>query len=88
MLRDTVAELFLDQLREVVHAITIERLTLRYRAAYDTYQGISDTNRELAMTGGTPTLRALVDEERAFEQLDAARHALLAAAARAYPTIH
>jgi hypothetical protein len=33
-------------------------------------------------------LQSSVEEERAFEALDCARHALLTAAERAYPTIH
>jgi hypothetical protein len=65
----------------------VRELTLRYEKARDLYQSIVDDNTELAMTGGTPSAQALFAEEQAFEDLDVARHRLLDAAARAYPTI-
>ena len=66
----------------------VERLTQRYEAALDRYQGIVDLNFAIRMRGGRASMQSLVDEERAFEALDRARHALLIAAERAYPTIH
>jgi hypothetical protein len=66
----------------------VERLTLRYKAAFDEYQGIVDKNAEACFTGGKPSEQSLLEEERAFEELDSARHALLEAAAHACPTIH
>jgi hypothetical protein len=66
----------------------VERLTMRYKAAFAEYQGILDKNAELNLTGDKPSERALLEEERAFEELDVARQALLDAAALAYPTVH
>jgi hypothetical protein len=66
----------------------IEKLTTRYKAAFDEYQVIVDKNAELSLLGEKPSQQALLDEERAFEKLDFARHELLEAAARACPTIH
>jgi len=67
---------------------SVEVLTLRYRTAFDEYQGILDKNAELSLTGGKPSEQAVIQEERAFEELDSARQALLDAAAQAYPTLH
>lgn len=66
----------------------IEHLKARYEAALDKYQGIVQRNSSIGMHGGRASVQSLVDEERAFEALDCARHALLVAAERAYPTIH
>jgi hypothetical protein len=66
----------------------VERLTLRYSAAYAVYHYLTDKNSELWLSGGRPSKRARDEEEQAFEELDSARHALLGAAACAYPTIH
>jgi hypothetical protein len=66
----------------------IAALTLRYKAAYAVYRYLVDENADLCMTGGRLSKRARYEEELAFEELDSARHALLRAAARAYPTIH
>jgi hypothetical protein len=67
---------------------TFERLTMRYKAAFAEYQDILDKNAELNLAGCRLSKRALLEEERAFEELDVARHALLDAAALAYPTVH
>jgi hypothetical protein len=67
---------------------TFKLLTARYRVAYEQYQGITDKNAELSLTGSRPSEEALLDEERAFDELDVARHALLDAASQAYPTVH
>jgi hypothetical protein len=66
----------------------LEVLTLRYTTAFEEYKGIVDKNAELSLTGGKPSEQALLQEERAFEELDSARQALLDAAAQAYPTLH
>ena len=66
----------------------IAALTLRYQAAYAVYRGLVDEHAALTMTGGRLSDHARYEEELAFEALDSARHALLGAAARAYPTIH
>jgi hypothetical protein len=66
----------------------VEQLKERYDAALDEYQSILERNSSVYMRGGRASLQSLVDEERAFEALDCARHALLVAAERAYPTIH
>jgi hypothetical protein len=66
----------------------VDLLTVRYKAAYAAYQGVVDQNTGLFMSGDRPSAAALRDEERAFDELDCARHALLDAAALAYPTIH
>jgi hypothetical protein len=66
----------------------IELLTARYRAAFHDYQWVLNRNTDIWLNGGQTSVQSLVDEERAFEALDCARHALLAAAERAYPTIH
>jgi hypothetical protein len=65
-----------------------EALTWRYRAAYDEYQGVVEKINELTLNGDKPSELAHLEEERAFEELDVARHALMAAAEQAYPTIH
>jgi hypothetical protein len=66
----------------------VETLTLRYRAAFARYQGLVRDNTALSLSGGRPSVKALLAEEEAFEDLDGARHALLDAAARANPSIH
>ncbi len=66
----------------------VERLTQRYRVAYAVYQFVADRNTELMLNGGRPSELAHLEEERAFEELDAARHRLMLAAEQAYPTIH
>ena len=75
-----------DQAKDVDDAV--ERLTVRYNAAYAVYHYLSDQNSKMWMTGGRPSTQARYEEELAFEELDSARHALFGAAARAYPTIH
>ena len=67
---------------------TVELLTLRYHAACTEYQDVVDKNEELCLNGGRPSEQALYEEERAFEALDCARHALVGAAEAADPTIH
>ena len=66
----------------------VELAMVRYNAAYAEYQGVTDKNTELTLSGGKPSQRARLEEERAFEALDCARHALFTAAAVAFPTIH
>jgi hypothetical protein len=66
----------------------VELLTQRYRAALDEYQHVVARNSYVCLNGGAASLQSLVDEERAFEALDCARHALLIAAESAYPTMH
>ena len=62
--------------------------TLRYNAAHAEYRGVVDKNAAVSMSGGKPSESALLEEERAFEELDRARNALFNAAAVASPTIH
>ncbi len=66
----------------------VARLTMRYRAAFEEYRGIVAKNAHLNLTGGKPSPQAQLDEERAFQELDSARQALLDAAAQADPTVH
>ena len=66
----------------------VERLTLRYRAAFDQYQSIVDKNAELFLMGDKPSEQAQLAEERAYDELDSARHALLGAAGLMHPTLH
>ena len=66
----------------------VERLTVRYNAAYAVYHYLSDKNSQMWLNGGRPSTQSRYEEELAFDELDSARHALLGAAARAYPTIH
>ena len=66
----------------------VDVLTARYKAAFDEYQTVVNRNARAHLSGGGASVRSLVEEERAFEALDCARHALLTAAERAYPTIH
>jgi len=66
----------------------LELLTLRYQAAFVQYRGLVDRNTGLNLSGDRPSVRALHEEERAFEELDVARSALLDAAAQAHPTVH
>lgn len=67
---------------------TLALLTSRYKAAYNEYQAIMEMNNELALMGAKRAPQDVIDEERAFDRLDAARYALLNAAAQGYPTIH
>jgi hypothetical protein len=62
--------------------------SVRYKAAFEIYRRLVDRNADLFLSGGKPTDAARLDEERAFDALDCARHALLDAAALAYPTVH
>jgi hypothetical protein len=66
----------------------VELATLRYKAAYAEYQGVVDKNAEVSMSGDKPSESALLEEERAFDELDSAREALFNAAAVAFPTVH
>ena len=66
----------------------VDIMTVRYKAAYAQYQQRVDENRNLYLSGCRPSHEARRDEERALDELDCARHALLDAAALAYPTIH
>ncbi len=66
----------------------VEVLTLRYKTAFDEYQDIVDKNAELSLMGDKLSQQAQQAEERAFDELDSARYALLDAASLAYPTIH
>lgn len=67
---------------------TVDLLTVRYEAAFDAHQSILDRNSYAILNGSKPSDQSELDEERAFEALQRARHALLVAAERAYPTIH
>jgi hypothetical protein len=66
----------------------VEQLKERYEAALDDYQSIVDRNFSVFLHEGRASLQSLIDEERAFDALDCARHALRVAAEQAYPTIH
>jgi len=66
----------------------VEVAMVRYKAAFAEYEGVVDKNSELRLNGDRPSKRARLEEERAFEELDSARHALFTAAAVAFPTIH
>ncbi len=66
----------------------VETATLRYMVAYAEYQGVVEGMAKLTLSGGRPSEQAQRLEERAFEELDCARQALLDAAAQAFPTIH
>jgi hypothetical protein len=65
-----------------------ELLTLRYQAAFTEYRWLVDRNTGLNLSGDPPSALARYEEERAFDELDVARQALLDAAARAHPTVH
>jgi hypothetical protein len=52
------------------------------------YEDFVEMNTWLRLNGDRPSMRARVEEERAFDELDGARHALFTAAAEAFPTIH
>lgn len=67
---------------------TFDVLTTRYRAAVVQYQHLMNKNARLNLSGDKPSAQQLLDEERAFEELDCARHALLDAATLANPTVH
>jgi hypothetical protein len=66
----------------------LELLTLRYQTAFAQYRCLVDRNAGLNLSGARPSDLALYEEERAFDELDVARNALLEAAARAHPTVH
>ena len=66
----------------------VERLTSRYQAAFADYQDVVIKNAELNLTSGKLSQRAQQEEERALDELDSARYALLDAAAQANPTVH
>lgn len=66
----------------------VERAMVRYWAAEAVYERVVIRNAERMLNGGKPSPEARLDEERAFEELDSARHALFTAAAIAFPTIH
>lgn len=66
----------------------VELAMVRYQAAFEMYEDVVDMNTWLRLNGDQPSMRARREEERAFDELDCARHALFAAAAVAYPTIH
>jgi len=65
----------------------VELAMVRYKAAFEVYEGVVDQNSELQLNGDWPSKSARLEEERAFEELDCARHALFTAAAVAFPTI-
>jgi hypothetical protein len=66
----------------------VERAMVRYQVASEMYEGLADLNTWLRLTGDRPSMRLRLEEERAFDELDCARHALFTAAAVAFPTIH
>lgn len=66
----------------------VELAMVRYQAACEMYEGLADMNTWLRLIGDRPSMRLRVEEERAFDELDCARHALVTAAAVAFPTIH
>lgn len=66
----------------------VELAMVRYQAASEMYDDVVDMNTWLRLNGGRPSIRARLEEERAFDELDCARHALFTAAAVAFPTIH
>ena len=66
----------------------VELAMVRYQAACEMYEDVADMNSWLRLTGDWPSMRARLEEERAFDELDCARHALFTAAAEAFPTIH
>ena len=66
----------------------VELAMMRYQAASDMYEGLADMNTWVRLNGDRPSIRARIEEERAFDELDCARHALFTAAAVAFPTIH
>jgi hypothetical protein len=66
----------------------VEVAMVRYQAAAADYEGVVDKNAWVSMRGDKPSPRARLEEERAYEELDSARHALFTAAAVAFPTIH
>ena len=66
----------------------VELAMVRYQAASEMYEGLADMNTWVRQNGDWPSMRARVEEERAFDELDCARHALFTAAAVAFPTIH
>jgi hypothetical protein len=66
----------------------VDRLTLRYEAAFAEYQDVVVKHTWLNLTGGKLSRQERHEEELAFDELDSARYALLNAAALADPTIH
>lgn len=77
-----------DQRAHLGNDDAVERAMVRYNTAYAEYQGAQDAITEVNLSGGKPSPRARLEEERAFDELDSARHALFTAAAVAFPTIH
>jgi hypothetical protein len=67
---------------------TFDVVTTRYRAAVLQYQHLTNKNARLNLSGDKPSAQQLLDEERAFDELDCARQALLDAAIEAHPTLH
>ena len=82
------AQAALPPLLDLSSMENVEALTMRYQTAFEEYQDIVDKNAELSVMGDKPSEQAQLEEERAFDELDSARYALLDAAAQAYPTIH
>jgi hypothetical protein len=78
----------LDQRAHLASDDAVERAMSRYETACMEYEGVVDQNTELSLRGGKPSQLARLEEERAFEELDSARHAVFTAAAVAFPTIH
>ena len=66
----------------------VEMAMSRYQAAAAEYEGVADKNAWVSMRGDKPSPRARLEEERAFDELDSARHALFTAASVAFPTVH
>jgi hypothetical protein len=78
----------LDQRAHLASDDAVERAMLRYETACTEYEGVVGENTELSLRGGKPSQLARLEEERAFEELASARHAVFTAAAVAFPTIH
>jgi hypothetical protein len=72
----------------LAHDDDVERLMLRYEAAFAEYQDVVVKNTALNMMRGGLTREAQLEEEIAFDELDSARYALINAAALTNPTIH
>ena len=66
----------------------VELAMVRYQLAFEVYEGVADKNSWMRLNGDRPSEGARLEEERAFEELDCARHALFTAAEQAFPTIH
>ena len=67
---------------------TFDMFTKRYRVAVHQYQDLINKHARLNLSGSKPSPQQLLDEERAFEEIDSARYALLDAATLASPTLH